>query len=281
MEGETMLDSYTPDVAIGDEFTIDGAAVPFHPRLKLSESIDPPHFLGAFQDEVDFTTSCRQASLADDEFVLYWGGHQVDEYSTIEDHTLSSDGLITVADEPPSTFTPSFQSSQEPPKKPGRKRKTQLSERAAPKSAGRNSRRDNNDDPRTKGIHTHANEISVNSGTRNRKHDAGHKRVQERNRIAANKFRIRKREDLARLESDGQDIEQRHRTLSSCVDDLNEEILHLKMQLLQHTSCNCTLIQHYIKNEAQHYIQQQYGDGYPRAEDLHLHPLPSIPYLIE
>jgi hypothetical protein len=50
-------------------------------------------------------------------------------------------------------------------------------------------------------------------------------------------------------------MEQRHRTLSSCVNDLNEELLQLKMQLLQHTSCNCTLIQHYIKNETQHYIQ--------------------------
>ncbi|KAM5354939.1 hypothetical protein ACJ41O_001585 [Fusarium nematophilum] len=170
MEGETILDSYTPDVAIGGEFTVDGAAVPFHPRWVLTESIDPSPFLGALQDEVDFTTSCRQASLAGDEFVLYGGDHQVDEYSNVKDHTLSSDGLVTVADEPPSTFTPSLQSSQEPPKKPGRKRKAQLSERAAPKSARRNSRRDNNDDPRTKGIHTHANEISVNSGTLNRKH---------------------------------------------------------------------------------------------------------------
>ena len=283
-----MLDGYTPNEAIGDEFTVDGAAVPSHPRWELSELIDPSPFLVAFQDEVDFTASYRQARLPHDQFVFYGdfssGDRRVDEYSNFKNHALSSERLVTAADEPPSTLTPSLQSSQEPPKKPGRKRKAQLSERAAPKSARRNSRRDNNDDPRTKGIHTHANEISVSSGTRNRKHDAGHKRVQERNRIAATKFRIRKREDLARLESDEQDIEQRHRTLSSCVDDLNDEILYLKMQLLQHTSCNCTLIQHYIKNEAQHYIQamelgfQKYGDGYPQAEDLHLHPIPSIPY---
>jgi hypothetical protein len=287
MEGVTMLDGYTPNEAIGDEFTIDGAAVPSHPRWELSESINPSPFLDAFQDEVDFTASYRQARLPHDQSVFYGdfssGDRRVDEYSTVKNHTLSSERLVTVADEPPSTLTPSLQSSQEPPKKPGRKRKTQLSERAAPESARLNSRGDNNDDPR-KGIHTHANEIGISSGTSNRKQDAKHKRVQERNRIAANKFRIRKREDLARLQSDEEAIEQRHRTLSSCVDDLNEELLHLKMQLLQHTSCNCTLIQHYIKNEAQHYIQamelgsQNYGDGYTQAEDLHLHPISSIPY---
>ncbi|EXK75875.1 hypothetical protein FOQG_19361 [Fusarium oxysporum f. sp. raphani 54005] len=86
----------------------------------------------------------------------------------------------------------------------------------------------------------------------NRKH-AKHKQVQERNRIAAEKCRMRKKEELARLQSDEQAIEQRHRMLSSCVDDLKEEILHLKTQLLQHTSCNCTLIHHHIEKEAQCY----------------------------
>jgi hypothetical protein len=49
-------------------------------------------------------------------------------------------------------------------------------------------------------------------------------------------------------------MEERHRTLSRSVDDLKEEVLYLKMQLLQHTSCNCTLIHHYINEEAKQYI---------------------------
>jgi len=56
-----------------------------------------------------------------------------------------------------------------------------------------------------------------------------------------------------RLQSDEQATEQRHMMLSSCVDDLKEEILYLKTQLLQHTSCNCTLIHHHIEKEAQSY----------------------------
>ncbi|KAJ3453683.1 hypothetical protein MRS44_017930 [Fusarium solani] len=169
-----MLDGYTPNEAIGDEFTVDGAA-----------------------DEVDFTASYRQARLPHDQFVFYGdftsGDRLVDEYSTVKNHALSSERLVTVADEPLSTLTPSLQLSQEPPKKPGRKRKTQLSERAAPKPARLHSRGDNNDDPSRKGTHTHANEIGISSGTSNRKQGAKHKRVQERNRIAANKFRIRGR----------------------------------------------------------------------------------------
>jgi hypothetical protein len=65
---------------------------------------------------------------------------------------------------------------------------------------------------------------------------------------------MRKKDDLARLQSVEQVMEQRHRTLSSCMGDLKEEILYLKMQLLQHTSCNCTLIHHHINREAQQYI---------------------------
>ncbi|KAH7248476.1 hypothetical protein B0J15DRAFT_449729 [Fusarium solani] len=268
MEGVTLLHGYTPNEAIGDELTVGSAAVPSHPRWEGSEWIDRRPFLGAFRDDVDFTASYRQARLLHDHSVFYG--------ATVKNHALSSERLVTVPDEPPSTVTPSLQSSQEPPKKPGRKRKTQLSERAAPEPASLDSRGgENNDDPSRRGIHSHANEMGMSSGAGIRKQDAKIKKVRERNRVAANKFRTRKKKDLARLQSDEEAIEQRHRTLTSCVDDLNEELLHLKMQLLQHTGCNCTLIQNYIENEAQLYIQsmelesQNYGNGYPQAEDLH------------
>ncbi|RSL95269.1 hypothetical protein CDV31_013959 [Fusarium ambrosium] len=81
------------------------------------------------------------------------------------------------------------------------------------------------------------------------------KRVQERNRVASNKFRIKKREDAKKLKTDEEDMERINRDLSSCVADLTLEVYQLKMRLLQHTDCDCALIQNYIANEAQRYIR--------------------------
>ncbi|KAG4275823.1 minichromosome maintenance protein 5 [Fusarium proliferatum] len=236
-----MLDGDTPEVTIGDDLTVYDPTVTFYPRWELSESVNQSAFLGAFQNEVDITTLSRQDYLPQDQFLFYGesssGDRWVDTYSTVKNQTLLSERLVTVNDEPPSALTPSLQLSQEPPKKPGRKSKRQLSERVAPKSARHNARGDNNtDDQKRTGIVADGSGINVINGMTNRKH-AKHKQVQERNRIAAEKCRMRKKEELARLQSDEQAIEQRHRMLSSCVDDLKEEILHLKTQLLQHTSC--------------------------------------------
>ncbi|KAH7175160.1 uncharacterized protein B0J16DRAFT_405280 [Fusarium flagelliforme] len=60
-------------------------------------------------------------------------------------------------------------------------------------------------------------------------------RIQERNRTAANKLRVKKREEQ-------QDLERIQRDLSTCVADLTFEVYELKMQLLQHSECNCTLM---------------------------------------
>ncbi|KAH7124813.1 hypothetical protein B0J13DRAFT_588953 [Dactylonectria estremocensis] len=80
--------------------------------------------------------------------------------------------------------------------------------------------------------------------------------IKERNRIASNKFRNKKREDALRLESEGQDMERINRTLSACAANLTREVYELKMELLQHTDCGCTLIQNYLTNEAQNYIRE-------------------------
>ncbi|KAH7187633.1 hypothetical protein DER44DRAFT_853623 [Fusarium oxysporum] len=258
MEGVTMLDGCTPDEPIGNGLTVYGPVVPSHPRWELSESMNSPAFLGAFQDEVGITMLSRQTYLPQDQFVFYgdfsWRDRWVDTYSTVKNQTLPPERLLTVADEPPSNLTPSLQLSQESLKTPDRKSKTQLSQRVAPKSARRNARGNNNtDDQRRKGCLADENGINISGGATNHKH-AKHKQAQERNRIAANKCRMRKKDDLAKLQSDEQAMEERHRTLSSSVDDLKEEVLYLKMQLLQHTSCNCTLIHHYISEEAQQYV---------------------------
>ncbi|KAH7248377.1 hypothetical protein B0J15DRAFT_62556 [Fusarium solani] len=81
------------------------------------------------------------------------------------------------------------------------------------------------------------------------------KRIQEQNRIASNKLRAKQREEQLRLESREQDLERIHRDLSTCVADLSFEIYELKMQLLQHSECNCTLIQNYLVHESSRYVQ--------------------------
>ncbi|KAF4981970.1 hypothetical protein FZEAL_2316 [Fusarium zealandicum] len=88
------------------------------------------------------------------------------------------------------------------------------------------------------------------------------RRLQERNRIASNKFRVRKREDAKRLRSDEEDMERINRDLSKCAADLTLQVYQLKMRLLQHTDCNCTLIQNYIANEANRYVKD-IGDERP------------------
>lgn len=80
-------------------------------------------------------------------------------------------------------------------------------------------------------------------------------KIQERNRVASNKFRVKKREDAKQLKVDEYNMKEVHRDLSGCVADLTLEVYNLKMRLLQHTDCNCHLIQEYIANEAQLYIK--------------------------
>ena len=80
--------------------------------------------------------------------------------------------------------------------------------------------------------------------------DPRRRRVLERNRIAATKCRVRKRDEASALASRGQAVEDQNRYLSTCFDLLTAEIYYLKTQLLLHTDCNCLPIQKYIANEA-------------------------------
>ncbi|KAI3574086.1 hypothetical protein IWW34DRAFT_885329 [Fusarium oxysporum f. sp. albedinis] len=81
--------------------------------------------------------------------------------------------------------------------------------------------------------------------------DPRRRRVLERNRIAANKCRLRKRDEALALASREETMEDQNRYLMTCFDSLTVEVYHLKTQLLRHTECNCVLIQNYIANEAQ------------------------------
>ncbi|KAF6528670.1 hypothetical protein HZS61_008972 [Fusarium oxysporum f. sp. conglutinans] len=81
-------------------------------------------------------------------------------------------------------------------------------------------------------------------------------RRRQRNRIAANKRRLRKRDEALVLASREEAMEDQNRYLMMCFDSLKVEIYQLKTELLRHTECNCVLIQNYIANEAQKCVER-------------------------
>lgn len=81
-----------------------------------------------------------------------------------------------------------------------------------------------------------------------------HKRLQQRNRQAASRFRARKRDDTEKLRVVEEESERQNQQLFQSVTELTQKVYQLKMQLLQHSDCDCSLIQNYIQNEAQRYI---------------------------
>jgi hypothetical protein len=80
--------------------------------------------------------------------------------------------------------------------------------------------------------------------------DAQRRRILERNRIAATKCRVRKRDEAEALAVRKKDMYDQNRQLATCFDSLAAEVYRLKTQLLRHTDCDCVLIQRYIANEA-------------------------------
>ncbi|KAF5227558.1 hypothetical protein FANTH_14739 [Fusarium anthophilum] len=98
------------------------------------------------------------------------------------------------------------------------------------------------------------------------------KQVHDRSRIASHKFRMKQREDAKRLDADTKEIERINSGLSNQVSELTAEVYDLRMKLLQHTDCNCHLIQKYIANEAHQYVQDWHN-----GKQIHA-TLPVYPY---
>ncbi|GKU06619.1 transcription factor [Fusarium langsethiae] len=96
-------------------------------------------------------------------------------------------------------------------------------------------------------------------------YDTHIRKIQERNRIASNKFRVRKRQDANKLRIDEEDMERANRDLSDCVSELTLQVYDLKMKLLQHTDCDCALIKDYIATEAQRYVKDLCDGKHPNA----------------
>ena len=83
----------------------------------------------------------------------------------------------------------------------------------------------------------------------------------ERNCAAAERYRRRKRDTAALLASSAKDLDQRHCQLSATAAALKETICLLKAKLLEHTDCNCALIQRYVAHEAKRLVDSITGMG--------------------
>ncbi|KAG7404419.1 Cyclic AMP-dependent transcription factor ATF-7 [Fusarium oxysporum f. sp. rapae] len=75
-------------------------------------------------------------------------------------------------------------------------------------------------------------------------------KILERNRRAAANCRARKQHQQDRLNVEVEKLQDRHQELSASYNELKETAYQLKLQLLRHSDCDCTLIQRYIASEA-------------------------------
>ncbi|KAJ3172747.1 hypothetical protein HDU87_007835 [Geranomyces variabilis] len=87
--------------------------------------------------------------------------------------------------------------------------------------------------------------------------DEKRKRFLERNRVAASKCRMKKKQWLQDLETKSAEIGQSNRQLQNIVTQLKEEVMVLKSQLLLHRNCTCNVIQQYISTSPQFSQQLQ------------------------
>ncbi|KAI9158863.1 Transcription factor atf21 [Paramyrothecium foliicola] len=102
--------------------------------------------------------------------------------------------------------------------------------------------------------------------------DPRRRRTLERNRVAAKKCRVRKRDEASALASREQAVEDQNRYLSTAYNSLTTEVYLLKTELLRHTHCNCTLIQEYIANEARRSVDKMNASPSNRAPHSQVTP---------
>jgi flagellar biosynthesis/type III secretory pathway M-ring protein FliF/YscJ len=140
------------------------------------------------------------------------------------------------------------------------KQKYYSNQNSARKSVRRDSSRDSKANTATGGggtgcsnrlYSTHDRHGSKHSDQQGKNHS---QHTKERNRVAASKSRTKKREHTLRVQSEEQELERTNRNLSIYVTSLTREVQELKMKLLQHTDCDCSLIHDYLAAEAQRYV---------------------------
>lgn len=82
-------------------------------------------------------------------------------------------------------------------------------------------------------------------------------RAREKNRIAADRCRSRRRQQEVMLETRHDDLQQKHRSLIDAQSELMREIYSLKNMLMKHGSCDCRLIQAYLAKSASEWVAKK------------------------
>ncbi len=75
---------------------------------------------------------------------------------------------------------------------------------------------------------------------------AAHTRA--RNKVAATRYRTKTQTNIAKAEEKEREAEFQRNAQLACVDQLREEVLQLKKELLEQASCGCPLIQGYLSD---------------------------------
>ncbi|KAH7357677.1 hypothetical protein B0T11DRAFT_282986 [Plectosphaerella cucumerina] len=88
-----------------------------------------------------------------------------------------------------------------------------------------------------------------------------HSRHRQRNRKAAQKYRIRKISSTQKLATDVATLEVTNSSLKREAACLRREILYLKDIVLQHADCDCSYVQTYIKLAASKLAAEIVGGG--------------------
>jgi bZIP transcription factor len=82
----------------------------------------------------------------------------------------------------------------------------------------------------------------------------------ERNRVAASKCRQKKKEWTSNLEQRARELQASKTSLSLLVSSLREELLYLKGEALNHTTCDCTSVREYLGRHAEASLPQSHLD---------------------
>lgn len=85
--------------------------------------------------------------------------------------------------------------------------------------------------------------------------DVRAQRIRDKNRAAADKCRLRRRLEEDGLRAKQECIQELHRNLTTSLSDLSEEVHVLRNMLLAHGTCDCSLIQDYLKRTASKWVQ--------------------------
>lgn len=133
------------------------------------------------------------------------------------------------------------QPQPQPPKKRGRPRRGQAKSSADTKSSPAKAR---------KASKVSSQKDSTNQSDDGSDHGSDRSHLRARNRVAAAKFRERKRESVGKLKEKEECARAANRMLADEIAHLKEETLQLKSMVLEHAGCGCGHIDEYIKHAA-------------------------------